>query len=99
MIVIHPACANGEGFYECFTHVLIFAGIPDWQNMLVGFGSDVASVNIGARGLKGYLKKVVPWVLVFWRLAHCLELALKDSLKGTLFSEIDDMLLRLLFSA
>ena len=64
---------------------------------MVGFGSDGASVNIGAHGLKGYIEKAVPWVLVFWCLAYLLEIALKDSLKGTLFSEIDEMLLRLYF--
>ena len=54
-------------------------------------------MNIGARGLKGYLEKAVPWVFVFWCLAHRLELALKDALRGTLFSTIDDMLLKLYF--
>ena len=41
------------------TRALTYAGIPDWQNNLVGFGSD------GSSHLKGYLKKSVPWVLVF----------------------------------
>ena len=95
-----PARSNAEGLYECFTRTLTYAGIPDWENKLVGFVSDGASANIGAHDLKGYLKKAVPWVLVLLWLAHRLErleLALKNSLKGTLFSEIDEMLLRLYF--
>ena len=82
---------------KCFTRALTYAGIPDWENKLVRFGSDGASVNIGANGPKDDLEKAVSWVLVFWCLAHRLELALKDPLKGTLFSEIDEMLLRLYF--
>ena len=31
--------------------------------------------------------------VVFWCIAHQLELALKDALKGTFFSEMDEMLL------
>ena len=97
LTVRRPAHSNAEGLYECFIRALTYAVIPDWENKLVGFGSDGASVNIGANGLKGYLEKAVPWVLVFWCLAHRLELALKDFLKGTLFSEIYEMLLRLYF--
>ena len=36
----------------------------------------------------------MPWVVVFWCLAHRLELALKDAFGSTLFSSIDDMLMR-----
>ena len=54
---------------------------------MIGFGCDGASVNIAANGLQGFL---VPWVIVFWCLAHHLELALKDALKGTVFSAIDE---------
>lgn len=51
-------------------------------------------MNIAAGGLRGHLEESVPWVVVIWCLAHRLELSLKDALKGTLFSSIDDMLLR-----
>ena len=53
--------------------------------------------NIAANGLRGYLEESVPWVIVFWCLAHRLELALKDALKGTLFSAVDEMLLRVYY--
>ena len=55
---------------------------------MIGFGCDGASVNIAAKGLRGYLEESVPWVIVFWCLAHRLELPLKDALKGTVFSAI-----------
>ena len=36
-------------------------------------------------------------MLWMWCLAHCLELAVKDALKGTAFDAIDDMLLKLYY--
>ena len=65
LTVRHPTRSNAEELYECFTHALTYAGIRDSQNKLVGFVCDGASVNIGDLGLKDYLKKAVPWVLVF----------------------------------
>ena len=62
---------------------LSFVNVADWQNKLIEFGCDGASLNISARGLRGYLEESVPWIVVFWCLAHCLELALKDALKAT----------------
>ena len=48
---------------------------------------------IAAGGLRGYLEEAVPWIVVFWCLAHRLELSLKDALANTFFSMIDDMLM------
>ena len=63
--------------------------------MLIGIGTDGASANIAAAGLKGLIEKEVPWLYWSWCLAHRVELAVKDALKGTSFDLIDDMLLRL----
>ena len=63
----------------------------------MGFGSDGASVNMAAGGLQGYLEADIPWVVVFWCLAHRLELSLKDALKHTFFSTIDEMPMRLYY--
>ena len=52
---------------------------------LVGIGTDGASVNIADQGLKGLVEREIPWVYWSWCLAHRLELAIKDALKGTLF--------------
>ena len=72
-------------------------GVDNWKNKLVGFGSDGASVNMAAGGLRGYLEADIPWVVVFWCLAHRLELSLKDALKHTLFSKVDEMLMRMYY--
>jgi len=48
-------------------------------------------------GLKGLLTETMPWIVVFWCLAHRLELALKDASKSTLFVQVDELLLRLYY--
>ena len=64
----------------------------------MGIGTDGAAVNIASNaGLKGLVTKEVPWLFWMWCLAHRLELAIKDALKGTPFSLIDEMLLRLYY--
>ena len=65
-------------------------GVAKWENKLVGFGTKAYIGEHG--GLKGHLKEAVPWVVVFWCLAHRLELSLKDALKSTFFTAIDELL-------
>ena len=62
---------------------------------MIGICTDGASANIASGGLKGLIEKEIPWLFWSWCLAHRVELAVKDSLKGTLFDDIDEMLLRL----
>ena len=62
---------------------------------MIGFDCDGASANMAEGGLKGLLKKEFPWIFVFWCLGHCLELSVKDALKSSFFSTLDDLLLRL----
>lgn len=69
-------------------------GNDNWKNKLVGFGSDGGSV---AGVLRGYLEADIPWVVVFWNLAHRLELSLKDTLKSTFFLKIDEIIMRLYY--
>ncbi|CAB3993296.1 zinc finger 862-like [Paramuricea clavata] len=64
---------------------------------LVGIGTDGASSNVAARGLKGLVEQKLPWIFWMWCLAHRLELAIKDALRGTFFDSIDEMLLRLYY--
>ena len=92
-----PERSDAKGLYECFVRALTYAGVIGWETKLVGFGCDGTSVNMGANGLRGHLEESVPWVIVFWCLAHRLELALKDALTGTLFSTVDEMLLRVYY--
>ena len=95
LAVRQPTSGNAAGLFECFKQAMEHMNIPeaDWKAKLVGYGCDGASVNIACNGLKGYFEEAVPWIIIFWCLAHCLELAVKDALKSTLFDDIDDMLM------
>ena len=97
LTVRRPERSDAKGLYECFVRALTYAGVTGWESKLVGLGCDGTSVNMGANGLRGHLEESVPWVIAFWCLAHRLELALKDALKGTLFSAVDEMLLRVYY--
>ena len=85
LTVQQPVRANAKGLFNCFTRALDYIGVADWEEKLIGFGCDGASVNIGAHGLRGFLENSVPWVVVFWCLAHRLELSLKGALKNTFY--------------
>ena len=52
---------------------------------------------MAAAGLKGLVEKEVPWLYWSWCLAHRVELAVKDVLKGTCLNLFDEMLLRLYY--
>ena len=52
---------------------------------------------VAGAGLKGLVEDEIPWIFWMWCLAHRLELAIKDTLKGTSFDQIDEMLLRLYY--
>ena len=62
---------------------------------MIGLGCDGTNANIGSRsGLKGYLMKDIPWLIVSWCLAHYrLEFSVRDALKDTFFRQIDELLL------
>ena len=64
---------------------------------LVGVGTDSAASNIAASGLKGLIERCIGWVFWMWCLAHQLELAVKDAIKGTCLNMINEMLLRLYY--
>ena len=59
--------------------------------MLIGIVTDTdgASANFATAGLKGLVENKVPWLYRNWCLAHHMELAVKDALKGTLFDITD----------
>ena len=97
LTVRRPARANVEGLFACLKAGLDYVGVSDWESKPIGFGCDGASVNMGARGLRGFLQLSMPWMVMFWCLAHRLELALKDALKNTYFSHVDELLLRIYY--
>ena len=55
-------------------------------------------MNIGGQnGLKGQIQRALPWVFWCWCYAHRLELACKDAFSSSLFSSVQEMLLRLYY--
>ena len=95
--VLQPSTVDASELTACFERAMDLAGVDDWQTKLVGLGCDGASVNIAKNGLKGKLSEKVPWLVVVWCVAHRLELAIKDALTDTVFTEIDTMLLRIYY--
>ena len=88
---------TAPGLLECLERALLYMGITDWEQKLIGLGCDGCSANMGERGLRGLLQQRLPWVEVFWCLAHGLELSLKDALKNTFFSSVDELLLQVYY--
>ena len=84
----HLSRGTGKGLLESFERAVRYMGSEDWKAKTIGFGCDGASANIAEGGLKGILTKEVPWIYMFWCLAHRLELSVKDALKSTFFSTI-----------
>lgn len=88
---------TGQGLFECVRRAIDYVGIKEWENKLIGLGCDGTNANIAGGGLKGHLQQAVPWIIVCWCLAHRLELSLKDALKSTFYSSIDELLLKVYF--
>ena len=99
--VLRPDRANAAGLFECLQKSLQQLGVSvisaENCKRLIGIGTDGASANIAAAGLKGLVEKEIPWIFWMWCLAHRVELALKDALKHTTFDLIHDMLIRLYY--
>lgn len=109
--VQEPTKADANGLLRCLGEALKPLGIDnildkanvlgvatEGKPILIGGGTDGASVNIGEQnGMRGRLQEELPWLMWTWCYAHRLELACKDSLCSKLFKEIDEMLLRLYY--
>ena len=96
-----PSTFDAAGLFQNLSIALQKLGCTEVDvehcSKLVGIGSDGAAANIARRGLKGLVEAELDWVFWMWCLAHRLELAVKDALKGTAFDAIDDMLLKLYY--
>ncbi len=104
-----PKKADSNGLVECLGKSLEKLGITNLLDkasvlnvgtklMLVGGGTDGASVNISDQnGMKGKIQRELPWIFWAWCYAHRLELACKDALSSPLFNDIVEMLLRLYY--
>ena len=96
-----PQSVKANGFFLVLEGGLQSLGIKevsaDECKKLVGVGTDGAASNIAAAGLNGLVERRMDWVFWMWCIAHRLELAVKDALKGTRFELIDEMILRLYY--
>ena len=96
-----PRDVTGAGLFQCLQASLQALGISALNaeecKKLAGIGTDGASSNVAAGGLKSLVENELPWMFWMRCLAHRLELSVKDALKGTFFDQIDEMLLRLYY--
>ena len=105
-----PEKADADGLVKCLGTALCELGIEnildqasvlgtdDSRPILVGGGTDGASVNIAEQnGMKGQKQRQIPWLFWAWCYAHRLELACRNALVSPLFKELSEMLLRLYY--
>ena len=97
LCVRQPNSVCATGLFEAFQRALAYLELDQQPSKLIGFGCDGANVNMGNNGVKGLIQSDRPWVVTIWCLAHRLELAIRDALKKTYFSEVDDFLLRVYY--
>ena len=65
---------------------------------LIGFTTDGASVNRGSKGsVKTILHENYELLVFIWCIAHRMELSLNDAFSGTVFDDIDEILLRIYY--
>ena len=66
--------------------------------VLIGGGTDGASVNVGQHNsMRARLQDSLQWLFWAWCYAHRLELVSKNGLISNLFKEIEELLLRLYY--
>ena len=104
-----PEKADADGLIKCLSGALHSLGVTDVLDqanvigvgekpVLVGGGTDGASVNVAQHGgMKGKLQHALPWLMWSWCYAHRLELACKGAFTSTLFKDIEEMLLCLYY--
>ena len=101
LMVSRPHSVTADGLFRVLEGALDTLGIKELSEeackKLVGVGTDGAASNIAASGLKGLVDGHLSWLFWMWYLAHRLELAVRDALKGTCFELIDEMLLTLYY--
>ena len=101
LAIDRPTTTNAEDLSKSLRYGLQQLGISDLNKeeccRLIGIATDGTFVNVASGGIKGVVEKQVPWVYWMWCMAHRLELAIKDALKGTSFDLVDEMLLRLYY--
>ena len=91
LMIKEPENTKAEGILEAICKAFEEVGVENYQAKTVGYCSDGAAVMMGEK--KGVLKlfkeaKEAPWVVSVWCMAHRLELAIKDTFKGTYFDTV-----------
>ena len=105
--VVTPNKADTDGLVNCLRKALQRLRIDDildrdavlsTKPILIGGGTDGASVNIGQHNsMKSKLQGTLEWLFWAWCYAHRLELASKNGIASSLFKEIEELLLRLYY--
>ena len=98
-LAIHkPQHVTAKGLFQSLQYGLQCLGIQSVTkeacSRLLGIATDGAAANVAGNGLKGLVEKELEWIFWMWCLAHRLELAIKDAVRGTSFDLLDEMLLR-----
>ena len=105
----NPQKADASGLIGCISEAMNLLGVEDvldkdsvlgvsTKPVLVGIGTDGATVNIGAHnGMRGQMQRALPWLFWCWCYAHRLELACKDAFSSSLFGSMQEILLRLYY--
>ena len=88
---------TAQGLFQCLTKAMEYMGVIDWEKRMIGLGCEGCHANMGERGLRGLLQQSLPWAVVFLCLAHRLELSLKDALKNTFFTAVDELLMQVYY--
>ena len=105
--VVTPNKADSDGLVDCLKEALtrlkidnvldrdaVLSGKP----VLIGGGTDGASVNVGQHNsMRAKLQDALQWLFWAWCYAHRLELASKNGLTSNLFKEVEELLLRLYY--
>ena len=95
--LVEPANTKVDGILAAINGAFADFGFSarEYKQKMIGFGSDGASVMMGARRGVIELLKVegqADWILSVWCLAHKLELAVKDCFKGTFMDNVTETL-------
>ena len=93
-----PNDTTSSGLKSCLDMAFGKLEQEEYYRKLVSVNLDGASVNMGhISGLGKLIQDNSPWCSVVHCFNHCLELAVKDSFKGTYFNEVDKMLTKLYY--
>ncbi|XP_071835235.1 zinc finger protein 862-like [Apostichopus japonicus] len=90
---------TAEGLKKVLEETFAKMDMGNFKTHLVGLGADGANVNLGKKkGLAALLRAEIPWLVSVHCFNHRLELAMKDALDKTYYSEITNTLMLLFYA-